>query len=172
MHLEELNNRIDILPYHKICLLSGITLDLAVDISSAFHTFIGRPITPIILDLAEEHNSIYLQHLVLPTNIPLLRNSNYGNLLPVNGHNVWSRLNSRINNRPTSQSISVLELAQDQYEKLFFVADPDSIEVHYALLELFKLYNWRQVGIVLADDWAASRLSRGFSRMYTGIHVK
>lgn len=172
LHLEEINNSTDLLPYHKICLLSGLTLDLSVDITSAFHTFIGNPVTPIVLDLAAEENSIYLQHLVLPTKIPILRNSNYGNLLPVNGHTVWNRLASRIVNAPAGKSRSVVQLAQDQYEDLFFVADPDGIEVYYALVDMFKLYNWKKVAIILADDWSVSRLRPGFSRVYTGIQVK
>ena len=171
MQFEELNNQTDILPYHRLCLFTSTNISSVAEIDRIFHTFLEEPETPAIFDFSPSEMSIFLQHLVLPHNLSLVRHSHYSGLIPVNGHRLWSDISRRIINSPPSQRIVDVEIAQDQFTDYFFTAEPLGIEVHYAILTLAEFYGWRQIAYVLADEWSVARLRASFARTYVGSKI-
>ena len=171
LQFEELNNQTDVLPHHRLCLLSSTNISSAAEIDGIFHAFLDNPKTPAIFDLSPSETSIFLQHLVLPHKLSLLRHSHYSGLIPVNGHRLWTAISRRIRNSPPSQQIVDVEIAQDQFADYFFTADPLGVEVHYSILTLAEFYGWRQIAYVLADEWSITRLSPSFARTYVGRRI-
>lgn len=139
--------------------MSAISPSVTDNLNFSYISFIQGSSTPVILDALSDQNSLFLQHLLLPFSIPILRHGMIDSLTPVAGYRVWVHLSRLISPQFSRERTRSVQSASEKFAENFLTASPDSLHIYTALVQLAKKFGWNQMACILGDDSSVRNLN-------------
>ena len=151
--VSRLNNRRDLLPYHKICFRSVLTTaipDFSILTSSVYEECIERNEVTVVIDMFWREISSYIHAALLPYAIPVLSFASSGRFQDLNVDQIRMILQGSKTETDTNQ-LEIEQIMTASNEYLFTMA-PERARVVDMLDNLAGYFGWRIIGLVTVEN--------------------
>ena len=154
LQLEKINNRTDILPYHKICLVPSITPQLSKTLEDSFK-YVMDPNIPVVIDILIDDVSIFAQNVIQPFSLPMVRFGQLRRLQALTESDVLSSFQNLLRVHTTGETTvrSSKPMANDFFKalrkKFLFTVGPEMRILHQAVVSLTEVFNWGKIGFIV-----------------------